>query len=355
MTIKELLKRLLPARLRRVPWTLLGRLALLQEGSNKLRAHLDDTFQQLGSAQKFLIRTRHEISEERQDIRNLQQALEQLGKNLECLQGQLQYLTRARQDLTDALLAQRTALLPPWEGSPVMDSPTATVCQANNKDDAFGAGLDLLRRRFPHAFSQWYPLLTVNKDAYEGLPTDSCSVTGHAAATSFGHFVRPYLRGGRVLDIGCGPQSVPVYLAGYPSQLIAGIDPLEPAAPHPFEFVRGFAEHLPWPDRTFEVVIAATSLDHVLSLDVTFDEIRRVLAPGGVFLTWVWFSPGAELYDPTSQHVRPIDRFHLFHFAEGWFEELVGRHFTTTEKVAYNQGSHFYSLAPRAMALRQAA
>jgi len=80
---------------------------------------------------------------------------------------------------------------------------------------------------------------------------------------------------GKVLDVGCGPYAIPLYLQDYPTQLISSIDPLEPFETHPFEFVRGFAEFLPWNDSTFDVVIAATTLDHVIALDVALSEIRR--------------------------------------------------------------------------------
>ncbi len=97
-------------------------------------------------------------------------------------------------------------------------------------------------------------------------------------AELFGCFLAPLLHG-TVLDIGCGPQPVPSYLANYPTESIAGLDPL--AAPHPFVFHHGVAEFLPWDDASFDLVITATSLDHVLLLDRSIDEFRRVLKPGG--------------------------------------------------------------------------
>ena len=85
-------------------------------------------------------------------------------------------------------------------------------------------------------------------------------------AAEFRAFVKLYLRGA-VLDVGCGPQPVPSYLDGYPLDRIAGIDPLPPTEGHPFTFVQTVAEFLPWDDKTFSVVVVATSLDHVLLPD----------------------------------------------------------------------------------------
>jgi ubiquinone/menaquinone biosynthesis C-methylase UbiE len=45
----------------------------------------------------------------------------------------------------------------------------------------------------------------------------------------------------------------------------------------------GVAEHLPYPDRFFGAVVAADTLEHTIDLDASLVEIRRVLAPGGLF------------------------------------------------------------------------
>lgn len=49
-------------------------------------------------------------------------------------------------------------------------------------------------------------------------------------------------------------------------------------------FVRGIGEHLPFPDRTFDVVLALWSLNHVDVPEAVFGEVCRVLRPGGRFL-----------------------------------------------------------------------
>ena len=197
-----------------------------------------------------------------------------------------------------------------------------------------------LRELAPAACREWERLLEVNATAYAGFPTDSCSVDGHKVADRFRGFLRPYLTG-TVLDIGCGPQPVPSYLAGFPTTWIAGVDPL--AAEHPFSFVQGTAEFLPWADGTFDTVVAATSLDHVLLLDVTFREIRRALKPGGVFVTWVSFVPGALPYNPYRPDVEPLDAYHLFHFDRDWFGAAVAADFDVIEMFD-DSGSTFVSL-----------
>ncbi len=125
--------------------------------------------------------------------------------------------------------------------------------------------------------------------------------------------------------------------------LISGIDPLEPFSNHPFEFVQGFAEFLPWEDGTFDVITAATSLDHVIDLDLALSEIVRVLKPGGLFLVWEWFADEAKPYDPTNQTPQLVDDFHLFNFDKKWFDEVMSKHFTSVEWMKlYGEYTHYY-------------
>jgi SAM-dependent methyltransferase len=255
-----------------------------------------------------------------------------------------------RIDFAREMLRQRHALASGQEartGARLYAAPTVADDKICPIDQAYQAGLERLRQLCPHAYSVWHPLLEVNKQAYDGLPVHSCSVAGHDIGEYFGYFARPYLNG-RVLDIGCGPQPVPNYLADYPAELISGIDPLEPAAPHPFDFVCGVAEYLPWRDGTFGAVIAATSLDHVLVPDLAFQEVVRVLAPGGNFLTWVAFVRGAARYDPFDAAIKPIDAYHLFHFSQEFFEDIVSKRFRIMERTSYDGESYFYCLRPKA-------
>ena len=89
----------------------------------------------------------------------------------------------------------------------------------------------------------------------------------------------------------------------------------------------------PGNDSSFDVVIAATSLDHVISLDLALSEIRRVLKPGGFLITWDWFGEGTTPYNPTEQSPQLVDQYHFFNFSEKWFEELMTPHFVIKEKL----------------------
>jgi SAM-dependent methyltransferase len=238
-----------------------------------------------------------------------------------------------RRQLSTRLLLMRalwTAVPPRADGPPI---------QLELQD--FQSILGRLRALHPHLYPTWQRINFVeNPREFARRPEGSCSIGKRGTDEPFGGFVAPYLAG-RVLDVGCGPYAVPLYLQQYPNELIYGIDPVDPFEPHPFTFVRGFAEFLPFPDASFDVVIAATSLDHALSLDRALSSIRRVIKPGGQFLVWDGFVNGSPRYDPEDPALKPIDDFHFFHFDEGWFEEIMREHdFDVREKLVYDPSPH---------------
>jgi len=233
-------------------------------------------------------------------------------------------------------------------------TPLPAPCQALDPKRALEKGIARLRASYPQATRVWESLLVSNEKEYRQSPCSSCSVEGHGAARVFGGFLAPYLTG-RVLDIGCGPQSLPNYLSGYPAELISGIDPLAPFEGHPFEFVRAIAEYLPWPDNTFDVAIIGTSLDHVVSLDLTYQEVIRTLKSGGVFIAWLGVIEGSKPYDPAASTIQPVDQYHLFHLDRQGFEESIAPYFGIDEWVDLDGVSHFYCLRPHGQALARAA
>jgi SAM-dependent methyltransferase len=65
---------------------------------------------------------------------------------------------------------------------------------------------------------------------------------------------------------------------------------------------------IPYADDTFDVVISANVLEHVAEPDFVFEEIRRVLRPGGIF---VFQTPNKRHYVPAIARLTP-HRFHLW-------------------------------------------
>ena len=119
-------------------------------------------------------------------------------------------------------------------------------------------------------------------------------------------------RGGRILEVGCGPGLLSARLAESYDLAVTGLD-LDPAmielararalrsadgtgrAP---TFVVGDVAALPFPDRSFDTVISTFSMHHWSDRTAGLDEIARVLADGGRALIWD-LKPGALPFHPT--------------------------------------------------------
>jgi SAM-dependent methyltransferase len=100
--------------------------------------------------------------------------------------------------------------------------------------------------------------------------------------------------GERVLDVGCGAGTdslVAAQMVG-PGGHVVGIDMTpemlerarrsgEELGAANVEFVEAEAEHLPFPDRVFDVVISNGVIDLIPDKDAVFGELYRVLKPGG--------------------------------------------------------------------------
>jgi SAM-dependent methyltransferase len=270
----------------------------------------------------------------------------ELRKDIAAMQAQVadarNDITGVQQEITDLRKSYLTlryhACFRPDESLP--------IAAKFNEVPPISEQLDLLQQLAPHAYAVWRPLLEVNEGAYEGLPIDSCSVAGHPMATFFRFFLTPYLKG-RVLDIGCGPQPVPIYLEEYSVGLIYGVDPLSSPEKHPFNFIKGLAEYLPWANDQFKLAISATSLDHVLLLDKVFEEICRVLTRDGIFAVWEGFIPGSKPYDPYCNYIEKVDDYHLFHFDRNTFMDAIEPYFSVFEEFTMDAGHSFFALRPR--------
>ena len=196
-----------------------------------------------------------------------------------------------------------------------VDRATLDPYRSMSLDEAKGK----LRQIAPLNYEMFETALEVGTKSYTELPTVSCSTENHPQSILFKYFVSSYLIG-LTLDIGCGPQPLPSYLAGHPPELIYGIDPISTADSHPFSFYSGFGEFLPWASESFDTVVSGTTLDHYYLLDKGLDEVNRVLKPGGFFIAWITEFPDAlEAYNPYTKMDKPYDEEHLFHVNRSWF------------------------------------
>lgn len=96
----------------------------------------------------------------------------------------------------------------------------------------------------------------------------------------------------RVLDVGCGTGYLLERLAGRLPDAVAldGVDPApsmaevaatRSSADRRVQVTAGVAEHLPYPDGRFDLVVTTTSFDHWSDQRAGLRECARVLTPGG--------------------------------------------------------------------------
>lgn len=96
----------------------------------------------------------------------------------------------------------------------------------------------------------------------------------------------------RALDIGCGDAGVAIAIAEAGAARVAGIEPDAEslargrvrAGEHGVaaELLPGYAEDLPFPDASFDLVVLDNVLEHVRDRQRTLREAHRVLAPRGL-------------------------------------------------------------------------
>jgi arsenite methyltransferase len=131
-----------------------------------------------------------------------------------------------------------------------------------------------------------------------GYPEELAAVPD-AAAESFAGVANPFsigrlARGELVLDLGSGAGTDALVAAQMvaPDGTVTGIDMTPEMVGRAraaaaamglcnVEFVQGEAEHLPFPDESFDVVLSNGVVDLVPDKDAVFAELHRVLRPGG--------------------------------------------------------------------------
>jgi ubiquinone/menaquinone biosynthesis C-methylase UbiE len=104
---------------------------------------------------------------------------------------------------------------------------------------------------------------------------------------------RIYFPGKHVLEIGCGNGEMlrkiaenchPAFITGIDLYLDSWWSATASAGPN-WEVKQGDASQMEFPDNSFDAVISVATFEHITRLRETLAEIKRVLKPGGVFLT----------------------------------------------------------------------
>lgn len=125
----------------------------------------------------------------------------------------------------------------------------------------------------------------------------------------------------KILELGCGAGEASVYLAKKGADVTATdisggmLDVVQNVAKKHGVNVRTVkcnSHQMPFADGSFDVVYAANVLHHVNIKD-TLQEVRRVLKPGGIFVSWdpLAHNPLINIYRKMASGVRTVDEHPL--------------------------------------------
>jgi dolichol-phosphate mannosyltransferase len=157
------------------------------------------------------------------------------------------------------------------------------------------------------------------------------------------HFAVTWARGhASILDAGCG-SSLIVQSLNHVVGMDFNLSKLRFLRRYRMPLVRGSAFALPFCDQSFDCVISQEVIEHLPYDEVIFEEMRRVLKPGGVvilgtpdYATWVW-----RTIEPIYGFLMPggYKDEHITHFTRESLTEIMVRLGFAVEEVAYVGGS----------------
>lgn len=130
-------------------------------------------------------------------------------------------------------------------------------------------------------------------------------------AKQFGDFLREMVSG-YCLDVGCGLLPEPEYMRNQPNIKFCGIDPFDVPVKRTFDFKVGFGESLPFRDKTFNAVVFASTIDHMIDPKQALHEAYRVLRKNGLLA--VWYS---ERKLPVLKFGQVYNKHHQWGFTHG--------------------------------------
>jgi SAM-dependent methyltransferase len=126
--------------------------------------------------------------------------------------------------------------------------------------------------------------------SYLWLKEGSLSLSDRKDVIRFKNYIESYIHrdSSKILDIGCGILEKPGYLnfVNTDNLQFYGIDPIDDKSFHGVRVV-GCSEFMPFENSFFDIIVFATSLDHVCSLDKSICECYRTLRNDGKVIVWM--------------------------------------------------------------------
>ena len=159
------------------------------------------------------------------------------------------------------------------------------------------------------------------------VPGHTTSLQEHMARYMF---AAQFVKGGAILDAGCGTGYGAAYLASRGAKRVLGVD----LAPEAIEYSRIHYEDdsvsfsvmdcasLGFPDETFDAVVSLEVIEHLADPEPYLSEMRRVLKADGVFIL---STPNKAIHSPNSD--RPLNPFHFKEYGIAELEEKLSAYF----------------------------
>lgn len=127
--------------------------------------------------------------------------------------------------------------------------------------------------------------------SYLLLEEASLSLENRDDVRRFRNFIETQLeknKKNKILDIGCGLMELPGYLnfEEIEKMDLYGLEPIE-SSKFKGKLITGCSEFIPLEDKSMDVVIFATSIDHVCSIEDSINEVKRLLKKDGKVFIWM--------------------------------------------------------------------
>lgn len=167
----------------------------------------------------------------------------------------------------------------------------------------------------------------------------------HLNETVFEHvhryfFAGKFVKDKIVLDVACGSGYGSNYLAQF-AKKVYGLDKDEETIEENkvkfqrdnLEFLTGYAEQLPFVDKTFDVVVSFETIEHIQDYKEFLKEIKRVLKDDGILI----ISTPNKQYSVFKNHYNP---YHVKEFYEEEFNDIINKYFKNI--ATYYQSNGFF-------------